>query len=340
MGETPADLDRLLKLKSLLDSGVLTKEEFEQQKKLILHPPIAQVTVGTPTPQAIVSTPTAQPTPQATVGTLTPQATVGTPIPQATAQLQMQNNQALYQAPAPPPVGVQWQGSNVGQFRLCSNSGCQNRDFLKFDACPTCGARTGLYNNLDANQLLAAKRAPQLQMQNKQALYSAPAPPPVGVPAGVEMRTTEQEYLLGGFESGNLVAIGPGVAKGSFGYGIYVTNRRIFGMKSMKGLATGLLAIGLLPGLVAYLAVGRKDHSAEAIMELENKKNIELRKENISKIEMNRAPTFLRPRQLIITLNSGTSIKFIANKKDFQKLRDLMTAFYPEALRLEDGIFL
>jgi putative membrane protein len=32
------DLDRLAKLKTMMDSGVITKEEFEQQKNLLLHP--------------------------------------------------------------------------------------------------------------------------------------------------------------------------------------------------------------------------------------------------------------------------------------------------------------
>jgi hypothetical protein len=41
-GPSMEDLDRLSKLKSLLDSGVITKEEFESQKSLVLHPPSMQ----------------------------------------------------------------------------------------------------------------------------------------------------------------------------------------------------------------------------------------------------------------------------------------------------------
>jgi len=40
------DLDKLTKLKSLLDSGAITKEEFESQKNLVLHPGTAQEQFG------------------------------------------------------------------------------------------------------------------------------------------------------------------------------------------------------------------------------------------------------------------------------------------------------
>ena len=56
-------LERIGRLKSLLDAGAITKEEFESQKNLILHPGTAQarqsnskgsqtVATGTPIPQA------------------------------------------------------------------------------------------------------------------------------------------------------------------------------------------------------------------------------------------------------------------------------------------------
>lgn len=41
-GMTTDAVDRLVKLKSLQDSGVITKEEFEAQKSAILHPQITQ----------------------------------------------------------------------------------------------------------------------------------------------------------------------------------------------------------------------------------------------------------------------------------------------------------
>jgi len=37
-GEVESSTDRLIKLKGLLDSGAITKEEFEEQKRIILQP--------------------------------------------------------------------------------------------------------------------------------------------------------------------------------------------------------------------------------------------------------------------------------------------------------------
>lgn len=229
----------------------------------------------------------------------------------------------------------------MDQFRLCSNPQCQNRNFLKYDACPTCGAKTGLYSNADANQLLAAKRAPQLQMQNKQALYSAPAPPPPPMdsfqppPPPPPMRadswtqgmsTEAEEHLLGGLTSGNLHVKG----RTTFGYGIYATNRRIIGVKSMKGLwASGLFGF-------AGLWVGRTDQSAKVIAELETKKDLEIRKENILQMQMKK-PQRTRVGYLNILLISGGNITVtIAEKKHFEVLKNLMAAFHPQGLRVEE----
>jgi len=164
-----------------------------------------------------------------------------------------------------------------------------------------------------------------------------PPPQPLSVRAGIEiaqpkekglqgMSTTEEEQLLGGLTSGDLHLKG----RVSFGYGIYVTNKRIIGVKSMKGL----LASGLL-GL-AGLWVGRTDSSAKAIAELEEKKDIEVRKEDVSEIEMKK-PHGIRAGYLNIALNSGGSVTVtIGNKKEFKTIRDLMAAFRPEVLKAEE----
>jgi hypothetical protein len=146
------------------------------------------------------------------------------------------------------------------------------------------------------------------------------------------MSTDAEEYLLGGLTSGNLHVKG----RTTFGYGIYATNRRIIGVKSMKGLATGLLAVGLLPGLVALMVVGRTDQSAKAIAELETKKDLEVRKENILQIQMKK-PQRTRVGYLNILLISGGNITVtIAEKKHFEVLKNLMTAFHPQGLRVEE----
>lgn len=143
-----------------------------------------------------------------------------------------------------------------------------------------------------------------------------------------------EEHLLGGLTSGNLHVKG----RVTFGYGIYATNRRIIGVKSMKGLASGLLAVGLLPGL-AGLWIGRKDQSAKVIAELEAKKDLEVRKENILQIQMKKpqGTAFIRGGYLNILLMSGGSITVtIVDKKEFEVLKNLMAAFHPQGLRVEE----
>jgi hypothetical protein len=181
-------------------------------------------------------------------------------------------------------------------------------------------------------------------MQNKQALDKAPAPPPPPMnsfqttppppPMRVDswtqgMSTDAEEHLLGGLTSGNLHVKG----RFTFGYGIYVTNRRIMGVMSLKGLwASGLFGLG-------GLWVGRTDQSAKAIAELETKKDLEIRKENILQMQMKKpqGTAFIREGYLNILLISGGSITVrIADKKDFEVLKNLMAAFHPQGLRVEE----
>jgi len=178
------------------------------------------------------------------------------------------------------------------------------------------------------------KRRKSLAPQPSEHPIKSSQPPP---PSSIEVAqpkekgvhgisATEEEQLLGGLTSGDLHLKG----KVSFGYGIYVTNKRIIGVKSMKGL----LASGLL-GL-AGLWVGRTDSSAKAIAELEEKKDIEVRKEDVSEIEMKK-PHGIRAGYLNIALNSGGSVTvLIGNKKEFEPIKNLMAAFRPAVLKAEE----
>jgi hypothetical protein len=47
-GASMMDLERISRLKSMLDTGVITKEEFESQKSLILHPSSTQPSAADP----------------------------------------------------------------------------------------------------------------------------------------------------------------------------------------------------------------------------------------------------------------------------------------------------
>jgi hypothetical protein len=105
------------------------------------------------------------------------------------------------------------------------------------------------------------------------------------------------------------------------------------GVKSMKGLwASGLFGF-------AGLWVGRTDQSAQVIAELEAKKDLEVRKENILQMQMKKpqGTAFIRGGYLNILLISGGSITVtIADKKDFEVLKNLMAAFHPQGLRVEE----
>jgi hypothetical protein len=146
--------------------------------------------------------------------------------------------------------------------------------------------------------------------------------------------TTEEEQFLGGFTSANLHLKGRGLS--SMGYGIYATNKRIIGVNSKKGLLQGIgFALGGVTG-IGLVAAGRKDSSAKTIAQLEEKKDFEVRKQDISQIEV-RKPHGLKVGYLNLTLNSGESIKVtIADKKEFNTVRDLMKAFHPEGLKAEE----
>ncbi len=89
------------------------------------------------------------------------------------------------------------------------------------------------------------------------------------------------EGHLGGFESGRL-------KKGFMaGYGIYATNMRIIGVKSRKALAKGLVggALGGFVGAVIGMKLS-KDQSVKTIQELDERKDFEVAKRDVSHLEL------------------------------------------------------
>jgi hypothetical protein len=141
------------------------------------------------------------------------------------------------------------------------------------------------------------------------------------------MSTDAEEHMLGGLTSAYFHVKGTA----SLGYGIYATNKRIMGIESMKGLwGSGLF------GLVG-MWVGRRDQSAKVIAELEAKKDFEGRKENILQIQMKKPQGIMAIYYINILLISGGSITVnIGDKKDFEVLKNLMAAFHPQGLRVEE----
>jgi hypothetical protein len=163
------------------------------------------------------------------------------------------------------------------------------------------------------------------------SLQPAPPPPPPDLPARVEMRTTEQECLLGGFTSGNLKPIGLGAGARIGGCGVYATSRRIVVIKSRKGYWGLVGALGGIAPTIAAARGTRADISPIAMAELDQDKYFEARKEDISRIEVKK-PHF-SVGYLNIVLNSGGVFKVVIGvSKDFELTKSLMQIFCPERL--------
>jgi outer membrane lipoprotein SlyB len=132
-----------------------------------------------------------------------------------------------------------------------------------------------------------------------------------------------EEQYLGGFESGRLVK------KGSIaGYGIYATDMRIIGVKSRKALLKGLAGAALGGVTGAYIGMRlSKDQSVKMIQELDERKDFEVAKSDVSNLELKK-PSFVSRGHLVISTNTGDAIKIIiASKKDFKDLVSLMSQF-------------
>jgi len=138
----------------------------------------------------------------------------------------------------------------------------------------------------------------------------------------------QDEEYLGGLESGRMVQAG-GIA----GYWVYVTTKRIIGVKSRRALFKQL-AGATLGGMVGAALGARlsRDDSIRVISELEQKKDLEVLKESVSGIEL-RKPTFVHRGHIVVSTLSGDPVKvIIADKGDYQRLEALMRAFRPDVV--------
>ncbi len=153
-----------------------------------------------------------------------------------------------------------------------------------------------------------------------------PTAAPTTVPTPSPSEAIDEQYL-GGFTSPNLHLKGRGVS--SLGYGVYATNRRVIGVNSKKGLVAALAAVGGVTGL-AFAVAGSTDEKRKAIAELDQKKDFDVRKEDVWGIKVRR-PHGLTVGYLDITRTTGERIRItIADKPEFNSLRGLMQTFCPE----------
>jgi len=137
------------------------------------------------------------------------------------------------------------------------------------------------------------------------------------------------EQFLGGF-AGGFLAKG-----GTVGYGLYATTKRLIGVNVVKVGARSFLG-GQMAGFVngQLIPTVSADESAKVIAELDAKKDFDVRKDQVSRIEL-KSPGLLGLGQMTITTQLRQETKIgLRHKEAYQRLRDLMQVFYPEVLAL------
>src|SRR5437879_3232660 len=109
----------------------------------------------------------------------------------------------------------------------------------------------------------------------------------------------EDEELQGGIVSPNLVRGYPR------GYALYMTNKRVIGLKKPKVGIGGLVGIGRkgpIGGLITQKAT--KDENVKMIREIDEKKDFDLRWDSITRIDFKK-PGILVGGHVIFTSGSG-----------------------------------
>jgi hypothetical protein len=137
----------------------------------------------------------------------------------------------------------------------------------------------------------------------------------------------KDEMLQGGVVSPNLVRGYPR------GYALYMTNKRVIGVKKPKVGIMGLIAprrVGPVGGLVTENAT--MDDEMKMIREIDAKKDFEMRWDSISRIDFKK-PGILVGGHVILTPSTGEPVTVkIGTKKDFEIVLNLMRNFLPQAV--------
>jgi hypothetical protein len=150
----------------------------------------------------------------------------------------------------------------------------------------------------------------------------------------------EEEQYLGGMASANM-------KKGLMsGYGIYATDRRIIGTKKRSGVLKGFLVASALGGKAgtvkgnilrgALAQAFTKNESAKQIQDLEKNKDFDIYKENIAEIEIKKSGA-MHGGHIKVKPKQGKEIEVsMHGREEFGHMVDLMRAFYPEALKVQE----
>jgi len=155
-----------------------------------------------------------------------------------------------------------------------------------------------------------------------------------------------QERYVGGYASPNLIRVKKSEdprARTSRrvdsirGYAIYVTDKRLFGMRT-GGQAKAFVsefAFGILS------PVRGKREATKPIRELENERDVEVHAQDVTAIRIKAPSTvgqlFLAPTgHMKIETEAGEVLQLLSTyNRDIEELRKLMEAFKPEALRID-----
>jgi hypothetical protein len=152
------------------------------------------------------------------------------------------------------------------------------------------------------------------------------------------------ESIIGGFASSDMLRPGKGI-----GYGLYITNKRVIGVKrpdqltkSIAGAIAGAV-VGKVLGFEAPWAVssalGRAlstDESRRLIVELEKNKDFEAYKQDITLIQL-KGRGIVDLGQLAIFLKgekTTNNVVAFKSEKVYEKLKEMFQSWHPQALRL------
>ena len=149
----------------------------------------------------------------------------------------------------------------------------------------------------------------------------------------------EEEKYISGYKSSLIQKVGQRKIGGA-GYGIYATNKRLFLVKIsvIDGLKDGAKGALLDNIVLPYMSLGMsgKVVRAKDIGVLEDKKDIEILKEDISEIELKKPSALgFRGGFLKIRTKDGEPVQIsIPFMIEFKKVKKLMEVFEPELLKI------
>ena len=148
--------------------------------------------------------------------------------------------------------------------------------------------------------------------------------------------TSNDEIYLGGTGSFHLRR---GGILGTRGYGVYATNKRIFGIKNWNIRLKSELAVelgGLIGHLfLEYFTKSLIDDSVKSIAELEKNKDFEVKKEDIALIEWRKVNLWDGGHLIIKTKSMKEFIVGGDGKHEFEYILSLMQKFYPEVVKIK-----